>query len=76
MLKIKECPYCHSKDGYYQKITYSGNGIYRYGFINDIGEQESIENGDMYDYLSSKSSKYYYCLNCNKRLGLVEKEKR
>ncbi len=73
MLKIKECPYCHNKDGYYQKLTYSGRGIYRYRFINEKGEQEDIENGDMYDCLLNKTSKYYYCLNCHKRLGLVEK---
>jgi len=73
MLKIKECPKCHSKKGYYIKIRYSGLGIFRYGFINDKGEQKIIENGDMYDCLLNEASKYYYCLNCHKRLGLVEK---
>lgn len=72
MLKIKECPKCHDKTGYYQKIKYSGRGIYRHGFINDNGEQEIIDNEDMYDCLLNTSSKYYYCLNCDKRIGLVE----
>lgn len=73
MLNIKECPKCHSKEGYYTKIRYSGSGIFRYSFINDKGEQKIIENGDMYDCLLNETSKYYYCLNCHKRLGLVEK---
>lgn len=75
MLKIKECPKCHSKEGYYIKISYKGSGIYRYGFINNNGEQEQIENGDMYDCLLSNYSKYYYCLNCHKRIGKIEEEK-
>ena len=72
MLKIKECPKCHSKEGYYQKIKYSGTGIFRYSFINEKGEIEQIENGDMYDCLLSESSKYYYCLNCHEKIGKVE----
>ena len=68
MLKIKECPKCHSKDGYYTKHTYYGSGIFRYSFEKD----KPIENGDMHDCLMSKISKYYYCLNCNKRIGIVE----
>lgn len=68
MLKINECPHCHSKEGYYQKIQYRGTGIFRYSF----DKNKSIENGDMYDCLLNTSSKYYYCLNCNKRIGKVE----
>lgn len=47
MLTIKECPKCHSKEGYYIKVSYKGSGIYRYGFINDDWEQEQIENRDI-----------------------------
>lgn len=65
---IKECPHCKSKEGFYVKITYSGRGIYRYSY----DKKELIENGDMYDCLLSQHSKYYYCLNCNKRIAKVE----
>lgn len=64
--ELKECPYCKSKDGYYEKIFYSGSGIYRYSFKKN----ETLENGDMYDCLTNKTSKYYYCLNCNKKIAL------
>lgn len=67
MLKIKECPYCKSKDGYYQKISYSGSGIFRFNYDDSIAD-----NSDMYDCLFSVKSKYYYCLNCNKRIAKVE----
>lgn len=68
MLKIKECPYCHSDIGYYEKYYYSGNGIVRHNF-----DGTPAENGDMYDGLLAKSkSKYYYCLKCNKKIGKVE----
>lgn len=69
MLKIKECPYCHSDIGYYEKYYYSGYGIVRYNFDDTLAE-----NGDMYDTVGGKlASKYYYCLNCNKKIGKIEK---
>ena len=64
MLKIKECPHCKSKEGYYQKMSYSGSGIFRFNYDGSIAE-----NSDMYDCLFSKKSKYYYCLNCNKKIA-------
>ncbi len=68
MLKIKECPYCHSDIGYYEKYRYSGEGIIRYNFDGNLAE-----NGDMYDSVLAKlKSKYYYCLNCDKKIGKVE----
>ena len=63
----KECPHCHSKEGYYIRYQYSGSGIYRFSF-----NSTEMENGDMYDNLISIPSKHYYCLNCNKIIGKVE----
>lgn len=69
MLKIKECPHCHSNIGYYAKYYYSGNGILRYSFDGTIED-----NSDMYDGVGAKlTSKYYYCLNCNKKIEKIEK---
>lgn len=67
MLKIKECPHCKSKEGYYLKITYSGVGIFRFNY-----DGSGADNGDMYDGVFPKTSKYYYCLNCDKRIGKVD----
>lgn len=68
--EMEKCPYCKSKDGYYVKIQYSGSGIYRYNY----GDEQTIDNGDMYDYLTGEFSKYYYCLNCKKRIARCNNE--
>ncbi len=67
--ELRECPHCHSKEGYYIKYQYSGSGIFRFNFYQTNSEEKhTVNNDDMYDGLLSKESKYCYCLNCNKRI--------
>lgn len=66
--ELKCCPYCKNNQGYYLKIQYSGSGIYRIAFPKN--EEEILTNDDMYDCLVSNESRYYYCLNCNKKIAL------
>lgn len=57
------CPHCESKEGFYGKYQYRGSGIVRFNY-----DGSETENGNMYDRLNTKESKYAYCLNCHKRL--------
>jgi hypothetical protein len=62
-----ECPYCNSTYGYYLKLRVSGTSEYNYNFDGTVHE----ENSQMHDSLNYVSSKYAYCMNCDKRLFKV-----
>ena len=68
--ELKECPFCHSNEGYYEKISYSGKGVFVYDFKTH--EEKEDSNTEMYDCLNHKYFKSYYCLNCNKRIAKKE----
>ncbi len=63
--ELEECPKCQSTFGYYSQL-------YAFGWLQDntlfTGEKE---NTGMHDSLTySRESKYVYCIECNKRIGL------
>lgn len=60
---VEKCPHCDSKEGFYTKDYIKGSTIYRHNF-----DGSEAENGDYYDFLDHKTSKYVYCLHCKKRL--------
>lgn len=65
--EICECPHCKSNLGYYiiQRVS---------GIIHDnhlFGTKESY-NSAMHDGLKYKTiSKYYYCIECNKKISKI-----
>lgn len=60
---IDKCPFCDSDEGYYSKDYVKGSTIWRHNF-----DGAEADNGDYYEGLSHRRSKYAYCLSCNKRL--------
>ncbi|AKO92687.1 hypothetical protein BEH_11635 [Priestia filamentosa] len=60
---IKECPHCHSKEGYYSKERVYGSVNWKYNF-----DGSEADNSAAYDYLTTKSGKCAYCRACDKKL--------
>lgn len=69
---IKECPYCGCKT-YYIKQHYFGDCHYHFSY--NAQEQDSVDNGDMWETASFRNtSKYAWCSNCDKKLFKLDKE--
>ena len=65
--EIKECPYCHSTEGYYIKVRYRGNYNFHFNF-----DGSEADNGHIYEHASDYWGKIAYCLNCHKRIFRVK----
>lgn len=63
--ELKCCPYCKGTSGYYEKVQFSGNGKFYKNFDGEC----LIESSEAYDYLDSVSSKFLYCMDCDKRIA-------
>lgn len=67
---LEKCPHCGDNFGYYQKLYVSG-------WVRDVKLFENHEpyNVEMYDHLNtSRHSKFYFCLKCNKPITRVAPE--
>lgn len=63
--KLKKCPYCGSTFGYYQRMYVSG-----WIHENTLFENGEPYNSEQFDHLNySRESKYFFCINCNKRIS-------
>jgi hypothetical protein len=60
---FKECPHCGDEGGYYVKLYVSG-------WTRDIHDfNGQPQNWHIHDSLKyGRETKYYYCLNCDKRI--------
>ena len=61
---IDHCPKCGSTEGYYTKDRVSGIVHYK----NSFDPTEEKDNCEMYDYLSHKTGKVAYCIDCDKKI--------
>ncbi|XZI52491.1 hypothetical protein ACSXD3_06305 [Clostridium perfringens] len=67
-LKMKECPYCKSDEGYFFRSSYRGTYHERYNFNGEIDEDiHDIHSDTVY-----KQGKIAYCRNCGKKLFRVD----
>lgn len=70
---INACPHCGSDVGFYQTMYLSGWSYESYYFERAMSGDRLPNNGDMYDSIdSSRHGKWYYCLECKKRICKVK----
>lgn len=61
--QLAKCPFCGNEE-FYNKMAYRGTGLY---FSNFDGSE--MDNTNMYDCVSSKTSGRAYCSQCHRYLG-------
>lgn len=62
--ELKECPYCGSDYGYFQKVSFSGKSEYNTPFVvNSI-----VDNSQLHDGVRYKQNKTKYCIDCRNKL--------
>ena len=65
--EIEECPYC-GHDEWFRKQKIYGPVYYKARF-----DGVEADNGEMYDStIISDTSKFAFCSNCEKKIGLIE----
>lgn len=65
-MKIKGCPHCGCEE-YYIKQRFKGNCEYRCRFDGKEAVNDGIHDNIEY----TNTSRYAYCVDCNKRICLI-----
>lgn len=67
---MKKCKYCGSEEGYFTKEAARGTIMTFYDFDGNYRN-----NSNLYDGIMGYGGKYAYCIDCEKKLFEIDKER-
>ena len=64
ILDFDSCPHCGSDYGYFEKVKFSGESEYNYGF-----QGIEVDNSELHNALKYRSfGAFYACVDCKKNI--------